>query len=635
MILRWFAQALLLLMVTGIPSGAIDRPAVSGTEVQPAAQTDPVEPSALAAWLDPLVEQKMQEAHIPGAVLLVVADGEVTYARGYGLTNLEQQTPVDVEGSLWRVMSLSKSVTAVAVMQLAEQGRLDLHADANSYLRSFQLSEAFGAPMTAHHLLTHSAGLDWDLDDIGTLAATPEGLTGNAQFLNAHPPARIFPPGQHTLYTNAAYNIAGQLVEDVSGLPFAEYVAQNIFQPLGMARSSFVQPPPQAVGLVTGYTFDGENHWPLDLPLYQDPPSRAMTATAPDMARFIRALLDDGSPILQPRSLQTLLDTQFTYAPGLHGLAYGWNEMPWPGTRVLWKDGADSGALSRILLAPDRDLGIFLAYNLDDGFGLAGAVTDELLQRVFPYEAQLPTPASGAGERAAALTGAYRLISYSHHTIAKGLRLMWPDYPRVSTLGDGRLSVQFSPDGAGQELVEVEPLHYRTTDGRIDFIFQQDAQGRPVGFASGAYVTEKVAWYDTSRAHQMLLVFFLIAFLAATIAGIILSIRRPATGRLGRWSVRLLILTAALNAAFLVILAVVLGVSDVDFSLGLPAWLAVVSAGPILTGLLAVALAALWSVHWRRQTIPRRALALYAAFVLTALAFIPWLNYWNLVGFRW
>jgi CubicO group peptidase (beta-lactamase class C family) len=603
-----------------------------GLTIAPADATDPEE---LAAWLDPLVEQKMAEGHIPGAVFLLVKDGAVAYARGYGVADMAEQTPVDVEGSLWRVMSLSKPVTAVAAMQLAEQGRLELDTDIETYLRSIDLPEAFGQPITMHQLLTHSAGLDWDLDDIGTEAAEPPDLAGNAQFLAGNPPARIFPPGQHILYSNGAFDIAGQMVEDISGEPFAGYVERAIFQPLGMARSSFRQPPPVADGLVTGYEFDGAAHQPVPLPLYQDPPSRAMTATAPDMARFIRAMLGDGGPILRPESLQALLDTQFTYKDGTPGMAYGWDDMAWPAARVLWKDGAAAGALSRIVLVPEHELGFFLAYNLDDGMGLANAVTEEFLERAFPYEVQLPAPAPGAEERARELAGVYRPLGYSHHTIVKGLRLMWPDFPRVLALDDGRLEVRFSPDpSAAHELVEVEPLHYRTSDGRVQYVFRRNAQGQPAGFAAGAYVAEKVAWYDTSRAHQLMVVAFMAVFFLGAVAGLIASIRRPPASRLGQWSVWLLTLTAALNCAVLAILLVVLGVADLNLAFGMPAWLAAVAAVPLLTSALAVVLAVLGLLNWRLRTLAGRGLVLYGLVTLAALAFVPWLDYWNLLGFR-
>lgn len=625
-----------LLIVAGFLIATAGRPSLAQA---PAA--GPIDPVELTAWLEPLIAQKMEEAHIPGAVFLLVEDGQVAYARGFGLASLEPETPVDVERSLWRAMSLSKSVTAVAVMQLAEQGKIDLHADANSYLRSFKLPKGFDAPITADQLLTHSAGLDWDLDDIGTEAATPDDLVGNAQFQNEHPPRRAFPPGQHYLYSNAAFDIAGQMVEDVSGIPFAEYVGQHIFQPLGMTRSSFLQPPPVSEGLVTGYEFDGETHQPVPLPLWQDPPSRSLTSTAPDMARFIQAMLGDGSPILQPGSLQTLLDTHFTYRQGEPGLAYGWHDANWPNIDAVSKDGGAPGALSRILLLPEQDLGFFLAYNLDDEFTLADAVTQEFLERSFPYEADLPTPAPGAAERGQGLAGVYRRTTYSRDTISKLLRLPWPDYPRVSAQEDGRLLVQFAPaTETVHELIEMAPLHYRKSDGEFDYVFWQDEQGQPAGFAVGDWVTEKVAWYDTGRAHMLMLVAFVGVFLGSAVAGLVIGLRRPPADRLARRSLWLLTAIAALNFVFLVVFFAILqsvaqGVSTIDFALGMPTWLAALFVIPLLTIALTVVLLALGLTSWRRRAFSGGGLALYGLFILVCLLFIPWLNYWNLLGFHW
>lgn len=632
-------RALLVVVVAGLQLLAPGLLSAEDHRALPSAQAGPIGMAELATRLDPLIEQTMQEAHIPGAVLLLIENGEVIYTKGYGLADLAQQTPVDVETSLWRVMSLSKPVTAAAVMHLVEQGKLDLHADANTYLRSYRLPAAFGLPITTDQLLTHSAGLDWDLDDIGTEAATPDGLVGNAQFLNDHPPARVFPPGQHYLYSNAAFDIAGQLVEDVSGIPFADYVERYIFQPLGMARSSFVQPPPKPAGLVTGYEFDGASHQPVPLPLWQDPPSRSLTATASDMARFMLALLSDGSPILRADSLETLFDTHFTYRNGTAGIAYGWHDVNWPGVAAVSKDGGATGALSRILLLPDQDTGFFLAYNLDDGFGLANAVMEEFLERSFPFEPQLPAPAPGAAERGQALAGVYRLTTYSHHTLAKLLRLPWPDYPRVSVQEDGRLQVMFAPEAeTTHELIEVAPLHYRTDDGKLDYVFWQDAQGRPAGFAVGDFVTEKVAGYDTGRAHMTMLIGFVVVFLAGAAVGLVVGLRRSPVNPLARHSLWLLTVIAALNfvflvAFFLILQLVVAGAGNFAFNLGMPVGFAALLTVPLLTSVLAVVLLALWLAGWHRRVFSRKGLALGSLFIAVCLLFIPWLNYWNMLGF--
>lgn len=633
--------ACLLTILFGLllPLVAPGKPMLAGSDRRETQQAAPEVPGDLFSWLDPLIEQTMQDAHIPGAVFVLVENGQIAYARGYGLADLARQTPVDVESSLWRVMSLSKPVTAVALMQLVEQNQIDLHTDVNIYLRSFQLADAFGAPVTADQLLTHSAGLDFDLDNIGTEAATPDELVGNARFLTDHPPARIFPPSQHYLYSNAAFDIAGQMVEEVSGVPFADYVERRIFQPLGMTHSSFVQPPPQPDDLVTGYEFDGESHQPIPLPLWQNPPSRAMTATAPDMARFMAALLGDGGPILRPTSVETLLDTHFTYRDGAAGIAYGWEEVNWLGVGALSKDGGAGGALSRIVLLPDQNAGFFLAYNLDDGFGLANAVTEAFLERRFPVELQLSAPAPGAAERGQALTGVYRLTTYSRQTLSKLLRLPWPDYPQVAAQADGRLLVHFAGETV-HELIEVAPLHYRTSDGKLDYVFWQDAPGRPAGFAVGAFVTEKVAPYDTNAAHLLMLVAFVLIFLVSAVAGLTVNLRRPPASPLSRRTLWLLTAIAALNGFFIVAFFLLLqwvasGASNLAFNLGMPIELAALVAVPILTGALTVVLLILWLIGWRRRALSPRGLGLVGAFIAVCLLFIPWLNYWNLLGFRW
>lgn len=601
----------------------------------------PADPGELSAWLDPFIEQHMAQTHIPGAVLVVVKDGKVFYSKGYGLADVASKRPVDPEHSVWRVMSLSKPVTALAVLQLAEQGKLDLNADVNHYLKHFQLPATFPQPVTADRLLTHSAGLDWDVDDIGTQAAAPERLLGLSPYLTKRPPARVLPPGQQYLYSNGAYDILGALVEDISGLPFTDYVAQHVLDPLGMDKSSFAQPP-AAEDLVTAYDFNGADVTPLPVPLWQDPPSRSLTSTAPDMARLLVALLGDGHTVVQPATLANMLSTHFSYQPDMPGWAYGFDRFTGPGEPALSKDGRAPGALSRIVLLPDRKVGWFLAYNLDDDNALANEVGQEFLKHYYPFQPQFPAPTAGALARAQPLTGVYRPLEYSHHTIAKLLRLSWPDYPIVSALPDGRLAARFGPDPQElAELVEVAPLHYRTADGGLDYVFLQDVAGRVTGFTAGSYVAERVARYDTEGAHQLALLGFVLVFLAGALAWpLVLLIRRrqhrPGVARpVGRRSAWLLTAVAAMNFCFLVILYVVLNVADIDYSFGMPTVLVALLVGLLVANLLTLSLvAALWWV-WRRKALPRTGVVLYGLFTLVALAFIPWLNYWNLIGLRW
>jgi CubicO group peptidase (beta-lactamase class C family) len=158
---RWklFKTALTALVVLLGPAvhSAAQTKSPSSVSTHPAGPQDPAE---LAVFLDGLLGGLMEERHIPGAVVLVVKDGSVFFAKGYGFADLETKRPVDPETTLFRVFSVSKLFTATAVMQLVEQGKLDLHADVNQYLDSFSLEERFGKPVTLANLLTHTGGFD-------------------------------------------------------------------------------------------------------------------------------------------------------------------------------------------------------------------------------------------------------------------------------------------------------------------------------------------------------------------------------------------------------------------------------------------------------------------------------------------
>ena len=203
----------------------------------------------LEQWMDNLLQAQMEELHIPNAAVAVVSDGQVIYQKGYGYTDLEERRPVVADHTLFRVGSVSKLFTWTAVMQLVEQGKLDLNADVNQYL-DFQLPStllhgqgtAELAPITLAHLMTHTAGFEAYPDEIFRLSSADMLPLG--QYVRTHQPARVFPPGEVAAYSNYGAALAGYIVERVTGQHFEEYVEQHIFAPLGMDHSTFRQPAP-------------------------------------------------------------------------------------------------------------------------------------------------------------------------------------------------------------------------------------------------------------------------------------------------------------------------------------------------------------------------------------------------------
>ena len=205
-------------------------PSAQGTHEMTAADVE--------SFMDGIVPLQLKQSDIAGATVSVVKDGKLLFAKGYGYADVQNKKPVSAQETLFRPGSISKLFTWTAIMQLYEQGKLDLDRDINDYL-DFKIPDAFGKPITLKNVLTHTPGFEEQIKDLFTTDQTAPNL---GQYLKTHIPGRIYPPGTVPAYSNYATAIAGYIVERVSGRPFEQYVAENIMQPLKMTHSTFSQP---------------------------------------------------------------------------------------------------------------------------------------------------------------------------------------------------------------------------------------------------------------------------------------------------------------------------------------------------------------------------------------------------------
>src|SRR5690625_1500625 len=260
----------------------------AGHAAQPSPATDSITSAPamtradLAAFFDGLVPFAMHRSDIAGGVVVVVRDDKVLFASGYGYANVAAQTPVSPKTTLFRVGSISKLFTWTAVMQLVEKGKLDLDRDINDYL-DFTIPPRYGKPITLRNLMTHTPGFEDTAKGLMPATAADVDL---ARYLKSHIPARIFPPGEIVAYSNYGAGLAGYIVQRVSGEPFADYIAQHILQPLGMAHSTFAQPLPPAFAsmLSAGYK-RASSGVPQPFELVDPAPAGALSSSAMDMAR--------------------------------------------------------------------------------------------------------------------------------------------------------------------------------------------------------------------------------------------------------------------------------------------------------------------------------------------------------------
>ena len=265
-----------------------------------------LEASDLESFFDGIVPLQLERSDIAGASVMVMQNGQVLLRKGYGYADLKNKKPVDPATTIFRLASISKLFTWVSVMQLVEQGKLDLDTDVNRYL-DFQIRPAFSQPVTLRNLMTHTGGFEEVIRDI--IVTDPKQAVTLRDFLIRNQPQRIFPPGTIPAYSNYGVGIAGYIVQRVSAQPFEQYVEQHIFSPLKMEHSTFYQPPSTLLRRLPseGYPTDTEKP-PIGFEIFNPVSAGGVSSTAEDMGRFGQALLNggelDGNRILKPETLQ-------------------------------------------------------------------------------------------------------------------------------------------------------------------------------------------------------------------------------------------------------------------------------------------------------------------------------------------
>lgn len=614
-------------------------PGMAQRAAQPAVLADPVE---LERFLDGVFGKQMEDYHIPGATVSVVQDGALLLAKGYGYADVARRTPVDPAQTLFRVGSLSKLFTWTAVMQLVEQHKLDLHADINTYLHSFTIPATYPQPITLAHLLTHTAG--FEDRDLGITVASAADLIPLGAYLPRAVPARVVAPGVVTAYSNYGATLAGYIVEQVSGIPFDQYVEAQILRPLQMRHSTFQQPVPAnlAGGLATGYAPADETDQAKPFEYSQIGPAGGMSATATDMANFMVAHLQDGrygaTQILQASTTQDMHHQHFTNAPQVSGMTYGFVEMQLNKQQLITHSGStnDQAFQSLLILLPEHNLGLFVSYNGRGGSAAKWAFLQRYLDHAYPVARAEPLqPPADFAQRAAGFRGSYQSTRMNRTTLQKVEGLL-PGDVTVRVTADGTLAIRGGAFGPYEhEWVEVAPLTFRQVDGEELVAFREDRQHITHLFKGNLPIMAfyKLAWYDIPTFHYGLVVTCVVVFLSAALVWplALLMNRRKQTRspRQAGVASRLAYATSLLFMLFPIIF--VAGIADASITPLAQAALGVALLAAVLTaGVLVYTGLAWWGRWWSLGGRLH-----YSLVALATLAFVWELNYWNLLGFRW
>ena len=462
------------------------------------------------AFLDGFVPMQLEREDIAGAVVLVVKDGAILFAKGYGYSDVEKKNPVTVDATLFRPGSISKLFTWTAVMQLVEQGKLDLDRDVNEYL-DFKIPAKFGKPITLRNIMTHTPGFEEQVKDLITEDAAPSATL--RQHLVNHIPERIFPPGTTPAYSNYGASLAGYIVERISGRPFNDYVAENIFKPLGMSHSTFAQPLPAELKplMSNGYRLGSGKAKSFEI--NEAAPAGALAATAADISRFMIAHLQSGklgnAQILRPETSMQMHSRQFGLSPALNGMCLGFYEETRNGKRIIGHGGDTIYFHSDLHLMLENGIGFFVSYNSAGKGDISprSALWYHFLDRYFPYTPPKVEKLTSADADAKTVAGRYLTTRHSESNFLKVGAV--EENIRVTPDENGTIKVDPFKDFNGQikKWQEIAPLVYRSVNGQDMLAFVRDYNGNTLlapNFPAAA--EQRISLIRSADFNQLLIV---------------------------------------------------------------------------------------------------------------------------------
>jgi CubicO group peptidase (beta-lactamase class C family) len=429
----------------------------------------PLTADDLDAFMDGYMPLALARGDIAGSVVVVVKDGHVLFEKGYGFSNVDKQTPVDPRTTMFRPGSVSKLFTWTAVMQLAEQHKLDLDADVNTYL-DFQIPPAFGKPVTLRNLMTHTPGFEETIR--GLFANDPKDLITLDQALKASAPQRVFPPGEVPAYSNYGAALAGYIVERISGEKFADYVAHHILTPLGMTHSTFVQPLPAPFAADMSKGYDTASGKAQAYELIPMSPAGALAASGDDMAHFMIAHLNNGeyngAHILEAATAIKMHGLAYQHTPGIPGMAYGFYHEDRNGHVIVGHGGDTLWFHSDLHLILDSNVGLFVSQNSagKENSAIRGPLFKAFMDRYFPAlpAAAEPTLKSAKAD-GQAVAGNYIVSRGSFTNLLAITGLL--GQAEVSVNGDGTISLDAVKTYAGtpKKFREVRSFVWREVHG--------------------------------------------------------------------------------------------------------------------------------------------------------------------------
>ncbi len=614
--MRWFLRCSLLLAALPLLAA-------------PAPPADPA-PASLDEF-KAAAARIVEEAGLPGAGLALVRTAGIEWAGGVGVADRDTGRSIDAE-TLFRVGSVSKSFVAMALVQLYEDGQLDLDAPVASIVPEVRIDNPWDAtdPVRVRHLLEHTAGFDdMHFNEIYVLDGAPDRPLDEVLLRNPASRRVRWRPGTRMAYSNPGYAVAGRVVEAVTGKPFDTFISERIFRPLAMSTSTF-SGDVEATGLAQGY--DTRNGRPVVRRRIHLRPAGALHSSPRELGLFVEMLLNwgelRGGYVIDPEYLSNM-EWPRTTAASTAGVRAGYGlgihstiDLPY---HVLGHQGDIDGFLSAYGYSPSRDTGFVVLLNgtyAPDALRRLSALAIRYLKREVAA-----TPAESMNVAPDALQ---RFAGYYHDANPRNALMQAIEFPLSGLtigLADGRL-VMTPVFGTATPLVAVNDALFRREDELTASMAFTEVRGAPVLAGAGVYAEKRARWPIDALRAGLIAALAIIAVAPLVAAGY--AWRRRARGGSDTSGIGMLWTLALLGFAAIFGVASASPVTALATASG-PALLLLAASS--LYPMAALALLPLTARAWVRGL--RGRMGWFAAAVATAHAGLAgYLGAWGLVAFR-
>ncbi len=328
------------------------------------------------------IEHEMADKGLPAVSIALVDDQRIVWADGFGFAEPDGKTPATAD-TVYRVGSVSKLFTDIAVMRLVEEGKVDLDGPVSRYIPDFHPRNPFDKPITVRELMCHRSGLVREPPVGNYFDPTEPTLAATVRSLNGHP--LIYEPETRVKYSNAGIATVGYTLETLGKKPFPQYLKEAVLKPLGLQSSAFELEPELKKNLARAYmwTYDGRV---FEAPTFQlgMAPAGSMYSTVTDLGRFLKVLFNDGrgpnGSVLKPETIHQMWEPQFKTGQGPRNFGIGFVLNTYQGHRIVGHAGAIYGFATELDALPDDKLGAVAITTMDSSNAVTAHIVREAIK---------------------------------------------------------------------------------------------------------------------------------------------------------------------------------------------------------------------------------------------------------------